>query len=230
MARYSMLHSFYCSVKWRRFRDTILAERGPVCAKCGKVIANPLDCELDHHPIELTPDNVNDPNVSLNPDNVQILCHACHDKKHGRFGHKAEQGVFLVYGPPLSGKTTYVMEHMQRGDLVVDMDRLYSAVSLLPEYDKPNELLKNVLSVRDLLIDNIKTRYGKWRSAWIIGTYPDKYQREKVADDTGATIIFCEATREECMQRLENDEGRRNRREEWAEYITRWFEKSTGSG
>lgn len=224
MARYSELHSFYCSVKWRRFRSMIIAERGPVCAKCGKIMVNPLDCELDHIK-ELTPENVNDTKISLNPDNVQILCHACHDKKHGRFGKKAEQGIFLIYGPPLSGKTTYVLEHMQRGDLVVDMDKLFSAISLLPEYDKPNELLKNVFGVRDLLIDNIKTRYGKWRSAWIVGTYPDKYKREQIANATGATIIFCEATRDECMQRLEADEGRRNRREEWTEYIDKWFER-----
>lgn len=224
MARYDAQKSFYNSTRWRKFRATILAERDPVCAECGKIITNPLDCELDHIK-ELTPENVNDPNISLNPDNVQILCHTCHDKKHNRFGQKAEQGVFLVYGPPLAGKNTYVMEHMQRGDLIVDMDKLFSAISLLPEYDKPNELLKNVFGIRDLLIDNIKTRYGKWRSAWIIGTYPDKYQREKIADDTGATIIYCEATQEECMQRLYTDAGRQSRRKEWAEYIGRWFER-----
>lgn len=225
MARYDAQKSFYNSVRWRKFRSIIIAERGPVCAKCGKIIVNPLDCEVDHNPTELTPDNVSDPNVSLNPDNVQILCHTCHDQKHGRFGRQPEQGVFLIYGPPLSGKTTYVTEHMQHGDLAVDMDKLFSAISLLPEYDKPSELLRNVLGVRDLLIDNIKTRYGKWRSAWIIGTYPDKYQREQIADATGATIIFCEATREECLARLETDPGRRNRREEWKEYINRWFER-----
>lgn len=225
MAKYDILKSFYNSSSWRMFRTVIIAERGPLCVDCHKVIVDSKEIELDHDPVELTPENVNDPNVSLNPDNVKIRCHDCHNRKHNRFGPKAEQGVFLIYGPPLSGKTTYVMEHMRRGDLVVDMDKLYSAISLLPEYDKPAELLKNVFGVRDLLIDNIKTRYGKWRSAWIIGGYPEKYRREQVADATGATIIYCEATRDECLQRLEADEGRRNRRDEWTKYISAWFEK-----
>lgn len=225
MAKYDVLKSFYNSVRWRKFRPIIIADRAPICVDCHRVITNSKEIEIDHDPIELTPENVNDPKISLNPDNVKIRCHDCHNRRHNRFCHKVEQGVFLVYGPPLSGKTTYVLNNMQHGDLVVDMDKLYSAISLLPEYDKPNELLKNVLGARDLLIDNIKTRYGKWRSAWIVGTYPDKYQREQIADATGATIIFCEATKEECLLRLEADEGRRNRREEWIEYIDRWFER-----
>lgn len=223
MAKYDILKSFYNSKRWRDFRTAIIDEREPVCMDCKKVITDPKEIELDHDPIELTPENVTDPRISLNPVNVKVRCHDCHNKRHNRFGHKAEQGVFLIYGPPLSGKKSYVMSHMQHGDLVVDMDKLYSAISLLPEYDKPNELLKNVLGVRDLLIDNIKTRYGKWRSAWIIGTYPDKYQREKIADDTGATIIFCEATQEECLQRLCADERLRSRRDEWEDYIEKWF-------
>jgi predicted kinase len=225
MAKYAVLKSFYNSQRWRKFRDNIIAERDPICVDCKKVIANPKEIEVDHDPIELTPENVNDASISLNPDNVKIRCHDCHNKRHGRFCSQPMQGVFLVYGPPLSGKTTFVKEHMQHGDLVVDMDKLYSAVSLLPEYDKPNELLKNVFGIRDLLIDNIKTRYGKWRSAWIIGTYPDKYQREKIADDTGAELIYCEASKEECMARLMIDADRQCRKDEWKQYIDKWFDR-----
>ncbi|HEX2986084.1 MAG TPA: HNH endonuclease [Caproiciproducens sp.] len=225
MAQYDILKSFYNSTRWRKFRESIIAERGPVCVDCHKIIANSKEIELDHDPIELTPENVNDVMISLNPDNVKVRCHDCHNKRHGRFCSQKMQGVFLIYGPPLSGKTTYVLEHMQHGDLVIDMDKLYSAVSFLPEYDKPNGLLPNVLGVRDLLIDNVKTRYGKWSSAWIIGGYEDKYKREKVADDTGATIILCEASREECLARLEADESRRCRKDEWTRYIDRWFDR-----
>ena len=34
----------------------------------------------------------------------------------------------------MSGKTSYVIEHMEKGDIVVDMDSLYKAVTLLPKY------------------------------------------------------------------------------------------------
>jgi hypothetical protein len=225
MAKYAILHSFYCSEKWQKFRLLIIAECGPVCKTCGKVISNPLDCELDHYPIELTPENVCDTNISLNPDNVKVSCHACHDKRHHRFGNQPEHGIYLMYGPPLSGKTSYVRQHMEHGDLAVDMDLLYSAVSLLPEYDKPPELLRNVLGLRDQLIDNIKTRYGKWNSAWVIGGYEDKYRREQLADSIGASMIFCDVSKDECLYRLDQDEARRCRKDEWARYIDKWFDR-----
>lgn len=223
MAKYAIIKSFYRSLKWRKFRNGIIHERGPVCEECGKVLTDPLDCEVDHDPIELTPENVNDASVSLNPANVKVKCNDCHNKRHHRFGHQAEHGVYIVYGPPLSGKTSYVIKNMQRGDLVVDMDKLYQAVSLQPEYDKPNELLVNVLGIRNLLIDNVKTRYGRWNSAWIIGGYPEKYRREQLSDELGAELIYCEASKEECMSRLAADSDRRYRQNEWKTYIEKWF-------
>ena len=224
MARYAILQSFYASERWGKFRLMIISERGAVCQSCGKVITDPLDCEVDHI-IELTPENVNDVMISLNPDNVQVLCHKCHDKKHNRFGYKAARGIYIVYGPPLAGKTAFVRERMMRGDIVVDMDKLYEAISFLPEYDKPNELLKNVLSVRNLLIDNIKTRFGKWNSAWVIGGYEDRFKREQVANDLGAELIFCDVSREECLRRLELSEELQYRKDEYRSYIDKWFER-----
>ena len=37
-----------------------------------------------HHKIELTPDNINDPDISLNHRRLMYLCHNCHNKIHGR--------------------------------------------------------------------------------------------------------------------------------------------------
>jgi len=221
------LHSFYCSHAWRTFRDAYIAEHEPVCARCHKIITDPLDLILHHCNTHLMTANYRNISISLNPDNIQVVCKSCHNIIHGTARAKPLHGVVLVYGPPLSGKTTYVMNNMERGDLVVDMDRLYAAVSLQPVYDKPDQLKRNVFAMRDLLIDNIKTRYGKWNSAFIIGGYPIKYQREQIAEQTGASIIYCEATKEECMARLEADARRRQKKTEWTQYIESWFEKYT---
>jgi hypothetical protein len=35
-----------------------------------------------HHRIWLTPENINDPNVSLNHENLELLCQDCHNKEH----------------------------------------------------------------------------------------------------------------------------------------------------
>ena len=232
-----LLKKFYASDEWIAFRMYIITERakrdgGPTCEYCKKRVAHSRELTV-HHKIELTPENVRDANISLNPDNVMVIHHhPCHNKIHNRFGFGVfkktyEHNVYLVYGPPLSGKSTFVWDNMEHGDLVVDMDRLYVAVTMLPVYDKPNELLPVIRGVHSLLIDNIKTRYGKWQNAFIVGGYADKYKREKIIAELGADPVFCDVPKEECMRRLDTDELRSQRREEWATYIERWFEQYT---
>lgn len=224
MAEYAVLKSFYNSTVWRKFRQMIIAERGSVCQGCGKIISNPIDCIL-HHTTELTPENYTDPFISLDSEKILILCHDCHDRIHSRFGYKPTCNVCIVYGPPFAGKKTYVRQSLHRGDIVVDMDMLYAAVSGLPYYDKPDSLLRNVAGLHNVLIDNIKTRYGKWESAWVIGGYADKYKRERLATDLGAELIYIKASKEECLERLAVDQDRQYRRDEWQGYIEKWFER-----
>ena len=38
--------------------------------------------EQVHHKIRLTPDNLADPAVALNWDNLELLCTACHQEEH----------------------------------------------------------------------------------------------------------------------------------------------------
>lgn len=228
MARYAVLQTFYASDVWRTFRLNLILERskkhgGVICEKCGKLIVNPIDIHA-HHKKELTLDNWTDYNISFNPSNIELICHACHDKEHHRFGYKPPKKIYLVYGPPLAGKKTFVKENMERGDIVVDMDKLYEALSMQTTYDKPNNLLTNVINVRTLLIDNIKTRYGKWYNAWIIGGYADKFKRERLADELGAELVYIEATKDECNARLNVDKDRQYMTTEWKKYIDEWFD------
>jgi hypothetical protein len=224
MAKYAVLQSFYASDDWIDFRLGLIAERGPYCQKCRKLIPNHIDI-IGHHKIPLTPENVHDHMISLNPENVDLVCFDCHNEIENRFGHYKQRGVYIVFGPPLSGKHTLVQQRVSRGDIIVDMDRLYAAVSGLPSYDKPDGLLSNVRGVYNLLLDNIKTRYGKWNSAWIIGGYADRHKREKLAEDLGAELIFCNVSKEECLRRLAIDEARKYRKDEWQCYIEKWFDE-----
>ncbi|MEN0650593.1 HNH endonuclease signature motif containing protein [Caldifermentibacillus hisashii] len=226
MARYSILKSFYASDEWIRLRLNLINERGNKCEHCGKVIAKSKDI-IGHHKIELTPENVHDHTISLNPSKIELVCFDCHNKTHKRFGYKGSKEVYLVYGPPMSGKTTFVRQNMERGDLVVNIDQLYSAVSMLPYYDKPDNLFSNVIGIHNQLIDNIKTRFGKWHNAWVIGGYADKYKRERLANDLGAELIFMDVSKEDCLSRLEVDEERKYRKDEWTKYIEKWFETYT---
>lgn len=224
MARHSVLQAFYTSNVWRMFRMNLISERGLRCEHCGKLVAHAKELTA-HHKIELTPDNVHDRMISLNPELVMLVHHKCHNEIHKRFGAKRVRSVYLVYGPPLAGKKSFVADRMMRGDIVVDMDRLYEAISFQPAYDKPENLFSNVMSIHNHLLDNIKTRMGKWGDAWVIGGYPDKFRRERIANDLGAELVFIQATKDECMSRLAADPLRQHVQAEWQGYIEKWFEQ-----
>jgi hypothetical protein len=223
MARCNILKCFYASAVWQNFRLTIIAERGLICEHCKEPIVRVGDATL-HHKIELTPENVHDADVALNPNNVIVIHRVCHDRIHGRFGYPKEKMVYIVYGPPMSGKTTYVNQNVRRGDIVIDMNCLFEAITGLPAYDKPDSLLINVKAVYNLLIDQVKTRYGKWANAYVVGGFADHYQRERLAEELGAELVFCECTKEEAVSRIDLDEQRRNMKAEYIQYINRWFE------
>lgn len=225
---------FYHSKEWSIFREQILLDRsdeeGIKCEKCGGRIIESKHIQL-HHIKELTPNNIDDVMVTLNPNNIMILCQTCHNMVHGRYCRGAvrkvkPKKVNIVYGPPMSGKTTLVMQYMQPGDLVVDMDRLYKAMSFMPMYNKPNQIKFNVLAVRNLIIDQIKTRYGNFTNAWIIGGYANKVDRERLARELGAELIYCEADKDDCYYRLDYcNDYRQQHKEEWKSYIDKWFDE-----
>lgn len=231
MARLNVLKSFYASIAWQNFRVAIIAERGLVCEHCGQIIIDSSDATI-HHIEELTADNVHDVNIALNPKNVLVVHRGseiygsprCHDKIHGRYGYQ-EKAVYIVFGCPLSGKETYVKQNMRRGDIVISMDSLYEAITGLPSFDKPDQLLNNVRTVYNTLIDQVKTRFGRWNNAYIIGGFPDASRRERLADELGAEIIFCECSKELAVSRIDLDDRRRNMKHEYVQYIDKWFEQ-----
>lgn len=174
---------------------------------------------IAHHKIELTEDNIDNVDISLNPNNIEIICHDCHNNEHRRFGNN--KNVYIIYGSPLSGKNTLVQELYKYGDIVLDIDEIWKAITLEDKYVKPNNVRFNVFKLRDELLDQIKTRYGNWYDAYIIMSLPDKYERERVAKELGAELIYCESTKEECIDRAIKD----GRPSQWIKYINDWWEK-----
>lgn len=230
MRVYKTASEFYTSKEWRGLRELLMNERVNeqgeiICAECGKPIVKQYDC-IAHHVNEITAQNLNDPSVTLNPENILLVHMTCHNAIHNRFGGRLkswQRKVYYVYGAPCSGKTTFVRKNMQRGDLVLDIDRLWSALSGLPEYEKPNELKPIVFNARNAILDSIKTRAGNWQQAFVIEGGALLGDRKRRIETLGAEPIFIDATREECFQRLAEDEERREVQPQWAEYIEKWY-------
>lgn len=216
------LDNFYKSKEWLSLLEILKLERVNsddelICEYCGLPIVKKYDC-IGHHKIELNDANVNDYNVSLNDDNIMLIHHKCHNKIHERFsGFK--QRVYIVYGSPCSGKSTWVNEVAYNDDLIVDMDSIWECICTSDRYHKPNRLKSNAFGVRDTLIDMIKTRRGMWRNAYVIGTYPLASDRERLSKLLGAELVFIDESRDTCLSRAKNNE--------WINYINEWFDLYT---
>lgn len=226
---YNTLSEFYRSKAWTEFRAYLIAERtaadGFVYDEItGKPIVKAYDIIL-HHKTELTLQNVNDASITLNPDNIQIVSFRTHNEIHNRFGSWTRH-IYLVYGCPLAGKSSYVKERAGIHDLIIDVDKIYTCISNNPQYIKSGRLYDCMDAVKQALFDCIKYKRGKWINAFIIGGYPFKGERERLAAEYGAEEIYIDCDKETALQRLATcDDGRDIK--EWEKHIEVYFEKFT---
>ena len=72
--------AFYNSKEWRRVSAAYMSSKLYICERCGKPAV------ICHHKKWLNAQNVNDPTVALNPENLEALCIDCHNAEHG-LGH-----------------------------------------------------------------------------------------------------------------------------------------------
>ena len=72
---------FYKTSVWRDCRNGYAAYRGHLCEGCLRrgILSHG---EIVHHKIELTPENIDDPNITLSWDNLELLCRFCHAEVH----------------------------------------------------------------------------------------------------------------------------------------------------
>ena len=69
---------FYNSAAWIKTSKAYAASKFFICERCGQPAKN----YIVHHKKFLTPQNINDPMVALNWDNLQLLCLDCHNNVH----------------------------------------------------------------------------------------------------------------------------------------------------
>ena len=71
----------YKSRLWRATRAAYLKSVGGLCERClRKGLYVPA--EIVHHKIYITEQNINDAAVTLNWDNLEAVCRACHEEEH----------------------------------------------------------------------------------------------------------------------------------------------------
>lgn len=72
---------FYGSRSWKNTRAAYLKSVGRLCELCLKEgVYTPA--EAVHHKVFITPENINDPNITLSWDNLMAVCRKHHEELH----------------------------------------------------------------------------------------------------------------------------------------------------
>lgn len=218
--------AFYRSKEWQAARSYRLMTDKYICQDCG------APAEEVHHIIHLTAANIYDPKVALSQDNLVSLCRDCHFRRHRedaiarmrKLNHDRVEGrrilnadgtyfddngmmckreVYIVYGSPRSGKSTYVRDHMTDGDCVIDIDAIISALQYSDTRKAHNNLRFLAIDIRDFLITQLEdeSRDFDCKHVWIIGGFPTRKERATLKDKLNATLIYVDAPREVCERR-----------------------------
>lgn len=129
--------------------------------------------------------------------------------------------VFVVHGPPASGKTSYVMEKKGDNDVIFDFDKVMSALSGLPPHQKNDNLISYCTDIRTLIIDKA-LRNPKVDKTWIIATNVSDDLKGKLSD-IPVEYVQVDATKEECLKRIEEDPERQPVATELREVVEKYF-------
>ena len=95
-------NAFYHSAAWLKCRAAFISARGGLCERCyAKGLIVPGDTV--HHIIPITPENINDPSVTLSFDNLRLVCRDCHAAEHHpdglRYSFGPDGTIFPVIPP-----------------------------------------------------------------------------------------------------------------------------------
>lgn len=84
--------AFYKSKAWVQCRIGYMLSQNYICERCGDT------AKICHHIEHLTPANIDNPNISLNWDNLEALCQTCHNQEHHSNGIAAKGLAFNSNG------------------------------------------------------------------------------------------------------------------------------------
>lgn len=164
------LDTFYTSNDWRKFREVFLSERLArdgefIDEETGERIIDKSKAIL-HHKIHLTEENVNDVNISLNPQNIELVSERTHEILHNKLN--------------CNGRKVYIAKNIHdvkiQYDLIIDFSRIKRAIGDWND----QKINSNVWAIYNSLIDQVKTRRGQWTTAIVISsTTAIEYNRIK---------------------------------------------------
>lgn len=212
--------SFYLTPEWRAARELSIALHNWMCAKCSR-----SGCRLFvDHKVELQ-----DGGAPYEQGNLEPLCGACHSIKTAKARaqrHKqvsaASDAVFpgwlhptradltIVFGPPASGKTTYVERNAKPGDVILDLDLIASELSGAPIYQSGDHWVPRALAERNRRLQAL----AHGQTAWFVVTGAGDERHFWLGALRPARSVVIDTSEDECVRRVQADTRRPPRTKE----------------
>lgn len=126
-------------------------------------------------------------------------------------GEYKPSNIFIVWGSPGAGKSTYVKEHYEYGDIVVDLDYIKRAISFLQKSESTNTISDVSIKIRNFLYDLISDESIECKNIWVVSALPVKADRIALSNRLGAKLIHIDTDKEECLKRAMADNERKNK-------------------
>jgi predicted ATPase len=131
--------------------------------------------------------------------------------------------LYLVIGPPASGKTTWVKQQARHGDIVIDYDAIASVLTPVggDPYDQPDAVKAVTKAARQAAID-AAVRLSSLVNVYIIHAMPSA---RLLADyrQRGAQVVTVDPGRDVVMARCKTDRPWR-----MAQAAKQWYATDTG--
>lgn len=200
---------------WDKLRLVVLQRDGGLCQPClvaGRVTVGNI---VDH--------KTNKAQGGTDDDaNLQTICKPCHTNKTALESARGGVGasmlpewlpspripVLAVCGPPGSGKTTYVREHAQPGELVLDLDEIAAELTGKPLYAATREEGMAAVRVRNKRLADLADSACPYPRAWLIVTAGSFKAREFWARKLGQAVHVMNTPKAECIRRINADDRR----------------------
>ena len=96
MAREFAKH-LYNSKQWQDVRNSYFNSKFGLCERC-QAIGKITPGEIVHHKIYVSPDNINNTDITLNWDNLMVVCRDCHAQIHEGVPSKEDGLMFNEEG------------------------------------------------------------------------------------------------------------------------------------
>ena len=193
--------------------------RGLPCGICGQAIdyslgyiKDPLTGKRRMHPMAFVIDEIipvsrwreggySSPEACAQDISNQRPAHYICNARRGD-GTRSSGIVHVVSGAPCSGKTTFVHDNMNDGDIIIDLDAIAQALGYSQTHGARGNYLRVAQAARRGAINEVlRKRCG----AWIIHTQPSQEDITHY-ESCGAVLHVCDPGIDACLERAANDE------------------------